>query len=422
MLAAEPAFEVHVECSKADLAGMLSHRAIVRTTHAPGNRLIAARDNTTRIGAELVHRAGCLIIHSIRRTKIVLRHTPRWERWSPELKGYLEYRGALDQERRGRREYTRALGKYNQAICHEPGNFMISMRKAALLEVMGEYAQAAEVYRACNELWPENIEAAYRLAAAYSNSKRHAEVREVLSRLEVHLRRRALWLAWMKTWFKRRSAGERRYWRGWLKRQPLIFGTNRRSLYANAIKMATAAREVDEINHGRSTLSAAGLLKSVAKLTTRTEFSKPHVRLFHPDQHREFARTEHTHNLHDRDRDKNFAMYPFIQHARPKSRLGWLAHYNTAILFSLLLRLAPDKMPCGYSQEEWRVDCARAAIHELGHVKRDPRSELEADWYRTDPGLQPLREYSKKNGTRWSEFVGIEQSGPLQRLVDWVRM
>jgi tetratricopeptide (TPR) repeat protein len=422
VLAAERVFEVHVESGAIDLAGKAAHRAIVRTTRTPGNRVVAAATIEEESERELVHRAGCLIIHSIRQTRSVLRHTPRWERWSPELKGYLEYRDALDHERRGRRAYTRALSKYNEAVHNEPGNFVISMRKAALLEVMGKYGQAAQVYRACHELWPENIEAAYRLAAAHSNSRDYAEAREVLIRLRRTLRRRSVWFAWARTLMKRRSAGEQRYWRDLLRRRPIIFGTSKRALFANAVRVAMAAREIDELTLGYPNNSlAADPLKEVAKLVTRREYSKPHIRLFHPDQRSKYARAEHDHSLHNRDRDVNFAMYPFIQHARPKSRLGWLAHYNAAIFFSLALGLGTDKLPPGYSGEDWQVDCARAAIFELGYVKRDPRSELEADWYRTDPGLQRLREYSETHGTHWSGFVGLEKSSRLRRIVRWIR-
>jgi hypothetical protein len=90
-----------------------------------------------------------------------------------------------------------------------------------------------------------------------------------------------------------------------------------------------------------------------------------------------------------------------------RSDIGWLAVFNTACFFSLAIKLGSDRLPAVYSQdpEDWRDDCARAAIRELGMLVRNPTHALEPDWLGTDPDLAPLRQ--SPTGMAWTSFVGL---------------
>jgi tetratricopeptide (TPR) repeat protein len=424
VLSREPAFDVYVECPKRTSISTWSpdHSAIVRATRVPGNRVLAANRLNGTHESRVVDDAGCLIMHSVRRQPGILRHTPRWEHWSPEIKGYAAYRRALDYERRGDQET--ALEQYEQALGHEPGNFLISIRKAALLEVMGNFKGASEVYRTCNELWPEHIETAYRLAASYANAGDHELGENVLKGIRKRLRPRALRKELRKSWLLTHwNVGERRYWRSWFSRQPPIFGASSRHLFLKAVRVAEQVRgigrivstqvEVRQTAEGakRSRKKVGKLLKKMANITTRRSIARAHIRLFHPTlpiwKH---WKCKHVGSWHDRSDDQARVIYPGTLYRlprllRPRKRIGWLAHYNAACFYSLALDLEENLLPPGFTVQDWKMDCARAAIRELGHVRRDPLSRIEPEWYRNDPELCLLRNFFK--GTRWAEFVGL---------------
>ena len=78
-----------------------------------------------------------------------------------------------------------------------------------------------------------------------------------------------------------------------------------------------------------------------------------------------------------------------------------------SMFFSLAIKLKEKQIPEEFrnSPEDWKDDCARAAIFELGILVRDPRNTLELDWLRTDPDLAPLR--ASRVGNEWLRFVGL---------------
>jgi tetratricopeptide (TPR) repeat protein len=406
-----------------------------------GNRVLAADHPHDEHLAPVVHAAGCLVIHSIRQEPGVLRHIPRWERWTPDNKGYSAYRRALDCERSG--DSDAALREYDHAIRYEPGNFLISIRKAALLEVMGRFKDASEVYRTCNELWPEHIETAYRLSASYANDGDHIAAEAVLKSIQRRLRPRILRKERAKTWLVTHwNVGERRYWRSLSRRHPPIFGSSNRHQILAAVQVAEQVREISRIalsGEIRKTcvkgkdedISVDYLIKEMARLTARGASKSPYRSLFHPEKlvqkkslvekFRGWRRTlvfaihrpaadGHDSRWHNAADDENLVIYPQVLsqlpwQLRPRKRLGWLAHYNAACFYSIALSVDDRLLPPDYSIEEWKRDCARAAIRELGHVRRDPFSKLKPEWYRNDPELQPLTSYVENN--RWAKLVGL---------------
>jgi len=372
-----------------------------------------------------------------------VRHTPRWERWSQDIEGYYLYRRALDCERHG--EKGAALDGYDQALRHEPGSFLITIRKAALLEGMGEFEKASETYRTCYELWPQHIESAYRLAASYANGKDVDASQEVLNSIKKRLKRRILWGEWGKTWWLTRwNVGERHYWWSLSRHRPPIFGSSNRYHLRTAVQVGTQVRGISLIvfpgsSHDKAEVVASDakakaeidrLVRELANLTTRgplvTRVIKwaprrisisPYIRLFHPEvltsrkSRREARRSScHCAEWHEPKDDDDLVMYPLKSSPIPRrfrgrKRIGWLAHYNAACFYSLALLLEQSRIPFGYQIEEWKMDCIRAAIRELGHVRRDPLNRLEPEWYRSDPELQPLTDRVK--GTRWAKLVGL---------------
>jgi tetratricopeptide (TPR) repeat protein len=459
----EPAFDVNVELPEISTQEVYPrYQAIIRITRVPGNSVLAA--DSLDVGGEkaLIERAGCLIIYNVRQQSAAVRHTPRWERWSQDSEGYYLYRRALDSERNGEREA--ALNGYDEALRHEPGSFLITIRKAALLEGMGEFKKAAETYRTCYELWPQHIESGYRLAASYANGKDLSVSQEVLNSIKKRLKVRILWGEWGKTWWLTRwNVGERHYWRSLSRRRPPIFGSSDRYHLFMAVRVATQVRGISlivfpESNDDEAEIEARDaeakveidrLVGGLANLTTRGALSikvikwalgatkvtgwapginkmitwasreisiSAYIRLFHPEQltssKRHDARRSSCHctGWHEPRDDKNLVMYPLKSSAIPRrfrgrKRIGWLAHYNAACFYSLALLLEENRLPFGYEIEAWKTDCTRAAIRELGHVRRDPLNRLEPEWYRSDPELRPLTDRVK--GTRWAKLVGL---------------
>ena len=439
----------------------------------------------------MVHAAGCRVIHSVRQEPRALRHTPRWERWGPDINGYSAYRRALDYERQG--NSGDALREYDLALRYEPANFLINVGKAALLEVEGRFEDASEVYRTCNELWPEHVETAYRLSASYANYGEYGAAESALDSIKLRLRRWSLRKEETKTrYLTRWNVGERRYWRSWSRKHPPILGSRKssnRHHLLQAVQVAEQVREIGRIVCSGQTRKVAEngqpvevsvdyLIAKMAKLTTQWAPDSPCKNLFHPEllvsagqltagqpsspapaihpkvksslimqlncgntlktsesshllgaglitrfrrssvvhgQDRDESRpaaqpTKHDHLWHIKLDDDNLVIHPQVLARspwllRPKKQMGWLAHYNAACFFSLALNVDRDLLPTGYTIDEWQIDCARAAIRELGYVRRDPLSRVEADWYRRDPELKPLTSYV--NGTRWAKLVGL---------------
>jgi tetratricopeptide (TPR) repeat protein len=410
-LSAEPTFEVHVQYLYLGKEHR-PHQATVRVTKTPRNYVVMATSVRDYSESELVQQLGSRISHGIHQTRSVLSHTPRWERWSADWEGYFKYRTALEEERHG--NLRSALTLYNEAIAIEPGNFVISMRKGALLELMHNYNEAATVYRTCGELWQESIEARYRLSGALSNGQRPEEASEVLSELEDRwLTRQTLRHNLHESRFKRRNAGERQYWRGWLKRKPIVIGLSKQQAYRTAISVCQTITAVQAITLQKPIGTTASLKDALLKHLQITREPVPESdfnRLLHPEKSlSQLKCCLHCTTWHDPADDKELRMRDPIEINKPRSGIGWLAHYNSAVCFSYLIDLPEDKIPAGYHRCHWQTDCARAAILEMGKAKRDPRNDLEPNWYRSDPGLAPLRKFLTGPKKRWAEFVGLTQ-------------
>jgi hypothetical protein len=84
---------------------------------------------------------------------------------------------------------------------------------------------------------------------------------------------------------------------------------------------------------------------------------------------------------------------------------GWLASFNVACFFSLAIWLPSQYLPEGFTPEEWRRCCARASIHELGLIHRNPRNTLDPNWVARDRDLEPLRQTDV--GQDWMAFIGL---------------
>lgn len=426
VLAQEPTFDVHIDLheSAQNTTDTLTNPVTVRITRMPGGRILAADSMQLKSETDLIKAAGCFIIHSIRQENRVMQHTPRWERWGPDIRGYAAYRRALDYERND--QMNRAVDSYDEAIHYESGNFAVSIRKASLFELGARFGDAAKVYRTCNELWPEHLETAYRLAASYANNKDSGSCERVLNDVKKRLQPWVIWSQYGRTWLLTRwNIGERHYWRSWIRRHPPIFGSNRRHELYMTVLVADQLRIMGSIAFSEDATPGKGveiekLLTRVASLTTRGSFRSCYAQLFHPECRGSGRRSSHNHSWHNNDDDRDLVIHSAPSSlgsrlVKPRRRIGWLAHYNAACLFSLALKIKETDLPPGYDVlEDWKIDCARAAIRELGCVRRDPHSELEPQWYRNDPALQPLRAYPR--AARWAEFVGCDSGRERVRL------
>jgi tetratricopeptide (TPR) repeat protein len=200
VLATEPTFEVNLNSVKypSPRSKLHAYQATIRITKTPRNRLMASDVIARDTQEDLVHDAATLVIHSVQQDPTVTSHTPRWEHWSSDIRAYSAYRTALQLERGGREYRKQALERYDQAIRYDPANFTITMRRAALLELMRKPKFAADAYRTCKELWPEAIEVSYRLAASYSNSEEYLHADDILNEIIRRLGRLPLWRAWAR--------------------------------------------------------------------------------------------------------------------------------------------------------------------------------------------------------------------------------
>jgi len=212
----------------------------------------------------IIETIGCFCITFLRGQPRILRHTPRWERWSQGVEGYRAYRQGLECQRRAElkfstnervhpddTDYQKALDCFTRAARVEPANLLVQLHRAALLELLKNYKGAAKIYEKCHSLWPEHIETAYRLGNAYKNLLRRVadddlpqgvtddQLQEHLERVKKQLR----WWNLFKNWCRslrpsRWNPGEYRYWRSWLELWPPGHVT-RRATYAHAVTVAT---------------------------------------------------------------------------------------------------------------------------------------------------------------------------------------
>jgi tetratricopeptide (TPR) repeat protein len=403
--------------------------AVVRISRAPGDRVVASGSFTESGEDTIIGIIGCFCITFLRRQPRLLRHTPRWERWSQDLNGYRAYRDGLDHQRRGittrsPEEYEIALRYFDKAARIEPANLLVQLHRAALLELTDRYDEAADIYTMCHALWPEHIEMGYRLGNARKNAPDHVAHHEVLK----HLRNLKTQLAvpnlvryWLRTYIPSRwNPGERHYWRSWLQLS-LPGRVTKRATYRHAIAIAELLAELSWMLTDRPGYPCSGKADQLIERLGAQLLPKAKVaamaRLLHPE-HREAKIPEHDHAWHDGGADdgSQIATYRSGEHRRD---IGWLALFNAACFFSLAIELKPHQIPDSFQPSDWAQDCARAAIRELGILVRQPRHELEPDWLAKDPDLAALRR--SPAGRAWASFVGlttpVEEALPIQAPV-----
>jgi tetratricopeptide (TPR) repeat protein len=358
----------------------------------------------------------------------ILRSTPRWERWNSDVNGYLCYRRGLRIER-GNGEPTRPLATYRQALAYfdraaniDPANMLVQLHRASLLELIGKPDEAVKTYRWCTTLWPEHIEVLYRLGTSYKNAAggANSEVAAApLLEIRDRLKLTSLLRAWLLTWrLGHWNPGERRYWRSWISLR-LWDRVNKRTAYLRAVEVAELVVELSFLplernGGGTSGVGAASGAHSVVRdpegqAKVKTLLEKLAALLLRPDRAPAADRL-----LHPSAKEQPYLMADSAhtpayggRHYRRRPT-GWLALFNAACFFSLAISLSEECIPGGFSREEWKLCCARASIHELGLIHRDPRNTLDPQWMWRDPDLAPLRE--TETGRAWQSFLGMPAS------------
>jgi hypothetical protein len=421
----EPAFRINVTWpGPAVSTGEL--RATVRISRTPGDRIVATQSFAEETTDALVEVIGCFCITFLLRQRRILNCTPRWERWSQDLTGYLAYRRGLAHERNAdltfdADDYRMALGYFHQAARIDPANMLLQLHRASLLELVNDHQEAVSIYKKCRALWPEHIEVAYRLGNAHKSSTSHVQLEELLHPLKdirERLRFRRLLRSWLLTWRPNHwNPGERRYWWSWLSLKPWDRIT-KRAAYLNAVALSELAAELSFVlpaRNGRVIGSGttddaepppAARKADVTRLMTRLAdvllypYDAPATeRLLRPER-LEVAPPPNRSLISDP------AFIPTYRapHALRRN-VGWLALFNAACLFSLAIWIPEEHLPEGFTPDEWRACCARTSILHLGLIHRDPHHRLDPTWLATDPDLQPLRETDI--GKLWQGFVGL---------------
>ncbi len=405
-------------------------RAGVEIVLEPKDRVIASFVAEKRCEDDLVEEIGCLCCQHIGNEREFLRRTPRWERWNPNGQAYRSYRKGLEAEQRalgfecGKKDrYLRkALHLYDDGIRREPGNLLLHSRKGQLYELMatesrvsagplGEspeerYNKAIYEYGHSRELWPERIEDTYRLAVAMSNyldimhEPQKAEEVALLDEVGRDLRYPALLKNLLRTCLPWRwNTGERQYWESWLKsdsRGGLGIGHRRRHHYLAAVAMVRCLAQLKRLKRS---------------IDANESYAGPNGPLQEVDaQNLERILDEFVEQIsreRPRHSDGRVEVAPHAGHPYLKRRfagrvhkrgLGWLAHFNAACFFSLLMEFGERSG----DPERWKRDCEQAAVYQLGLVVRDPTANIKPLWMENDPDLKPLRE----SGTEWAEFAG----------------
>lgn len=452
-VARQPSYLIDVSwsqiCGSGNGAG---HQAVARISRMPGGRIVASDSFSKQSEEELIQTVGCFCITFLRSQPRTLRHTPRWERWGQGIRGYRAYRSGLEHQQRaeltvppgdrqppGHRElaeYQQALDCFHEAARIEPANLLVQLHRAALLELTGEYAEAAAIYEKCRTLWPEHIETAYRLGSARKNLPyriSYGELRHHYEQIEEQLALRNLATSWLRTLRPGRwNPGERRYWGSWLQLR-LPGRITKRATYLHAVAIAKLVAELSCL------LSRPGpgprldvqirpadvLMEGLAAQLLRRKPVPCWVQLLHPDHPlngipaRRRSRAEpaddpagHDHSWHDEELNDVSRIPPYTGRRQHRGDIGWLALFNAACFFSVAIDLPPDRLPAGFAAADWRVDCARAAIREIGMLVRNPRHALEPDWLGTDPDLTALRD--SPTGKAWTSFVGLPTTSPVR--------
>ena len=395
--------------------------ATVRISKTPGNRIVASRSFTEASTQALVEVIGSYCVVFLLSQPSIVRSTPRWERWTQDYTGYLHYRRGLDIERRVG-EPTTSLDAYSKALEHfdhaariDPANMLVQLHRATLLELLGEHNEAVALYRKCSTLWPEHIEVLYRLCTSYKEVAIAAALPEIVAPIDKVRRQlsyRHLWPAWLRTWHPGHwNPGERAYWRGWISLR-LWDRVNKRTGYLGAVAVAELVLAlsylIPERNGGvpvadfptaaRGQQQVTELLARLGDLLLRPAHLPTTERLLRPDPDK-LALSSTTDRIPEYEGP----------HYRRRAT-GWLATFNAACFFSLAIWLPSEYIPVGFAPDQWRECCARASVHELGRIHRDPQNALDPNWMARDPDLEPLRR--TEIGQQWMAFVGLRPAHP----------
>jgi tetratricopeptide (TPR) repeat protein len=445
-VARQPSYLVDVGWSEVKRAGDgQRHQAVVRISRTPGDRIVASDSFREQSEDDLIQAVGCFCITLLRGLSRTLQQTPRWERWGQSIQGYRAYRRGLEYQQRaelrpvtseqrhaGRHElddYKHALQCFHEAARYEPANLLVQLHRAALLEVTGEYSSAVDIYQKCHTLWPEHIESSYRLGTArksFPDQVTHSDLMKHLNKIEDQLALRRLIKAWCRTlrpW--RWNAGERRYWRSWLQVR-LPGRVTRRATYIHAVAIAKLLAELSLLLGQPQTSAGPDVMRTMDELMTdlasqilRRKAAHYWMQLLHPERSRAGTgrrgrrlrntvrhSAEHNHAWHSGELSDS-SRIPEYRGRQYRGDIGWLAFFNAACFFSRAIELSIDQLPAVFSGnlDDWRHDCARAAIRELGMIHRNPKHALDPGWLGTDPDLGPLRE--SPTGLAWMSFIGL---------------
>jgi hypothetical protein len=432
MACARPSsYRVEVTWSKTcDRGTGAEYGAVLRISRVPGDRIVAADEFSESSEEDLIQTAGCFCITFLRSQPRVLRRTPRWERWHQGIDGYRAYRHGLEFQRNAEHphpgqqhpggvdlsEYSKALPLFDQAALAEPANLSVQLHRAALRELTGDYPAAVDIYQKSHTLWPEHIETAYRLGNASKRLAGHGFFGGPADHFKDIEARLSLWnitLSWSRALRPGRwNWGDRSYWQRWLQ-LPIPGRLTRRAEYLNAIAVSRLIAELSALcARKETTRTMDDLMHDLARLLLRRKAAMASwVLLLHPELIAAAIRPEHDdtsqpHPEHEGDL-ADPAHVPLFAGARYHRHIGWLASYNAACFFSLAIKLPRNQIPAPYlrTNNDWYVDCARAAIWELGRLKRNPRHAVAPGWLVTDPDLKPMLD--SEAGKDWARFVGL---------------
>lgn len=378
--------------------------------------------------------------------------------------------------------YLTAGGFYGDAAALVPGNLTVRLHQAGVLELIGQHdvpgnesgeqarqraghlQNAIQIYEDCVQLWPEHIETAYRLSIACaekgagtqpqvpgSDDGHDTHLPEDYERdsvthlkwLRLRLTRRRVLRRWARTWLPgRRNLGERRYWRQWMAlERPLPALRSHRRAFLGAVRIAEAAEVLRAAQPGAADPGRPGRERRPAPETVERAFrtvAKEVTGGFWRRWRwlgaspwwgmRRLLYADHHHRRAHAGLDHEQALKSGSEPSRIPNRAsaGYLVYYNAACFLSLALSVDGSGIPGGFertgSVDEWREDCARAAIVQLNNSLRVSRSQFSSAWAERDSDLRPLftgrlpggpRTAGRPNhrwartGRNWAHFVNI---------------
>lgn len=339
--------------------------------------------------------AACVIAYVLDRDP-VRRRTPAWSRFGAQGKDALAALTRGDDCTSD--DLIEAREHYEEALSCNPANLTIAMRlggayeapavpkandpKKAKVVQARQAAVALRVYLRAHQLWPEAYAPRYRAVVALTMCEHHAgklgELRELglntskecraaandlLDGLVRDLSWTAVFKRWLRTYYlpSARASGTRRYFQRFI--NPL--GLERVRL-RTAYRMARLAIEESTDDAQASAAKVRTLLGE----TSRAQAIKALRRL----------------------------------------RVNWQVRYIAACFYAR--RAAPDKA----TDKNSRDAHLRAANELLRQVLSDPRHEVDREWLRIDPDLEPLRNWKDSNWPGLVVLGSVTTSATRQAL------